>query len=332
MNQYRLNNLIKALVENHITREEYDELMDYLRTHPDDSQLSEVMEQFTAVADRTNHVDDEARQRLYQQIRQHERFKPNRRMRRIWWSSVAAGILLLIGLGYFINQQGLFISGDQQVFSGIAYTERVISNGTRTKIEFPDGSSVWINSGSILRYPTAYMDSPRELYLEGEAYFDVKPLDGKPFIVHTGEVSTHVLGTSFNIQAYEDKQVDVSVASGIVQVKSNHELLGELKANQRIEYDKGAVRKMDTDVYQYLAWQRGELILDDTDLETAAKILARQYDMEIYFANERIKKCKFTASFLQNEKISQIVKVISQINGLDFKIEGKQITFSGSGC
>ncbi len=273
MNQHRLDHLMKSLAENQISREEFDELIEYLRSNPNDIRLAGAMETFDNQQGRVQPLSEKQASTLYEKIKRDRRFKSHGITIRKWLAPIAASILFVIGIGYFYAYQRYFNSGQPTSLpTPIAYVEKKIPNGSRSKMEFPDGTVVWINAGSTLRYPEAYMNAPRELYLEGEAYFEVKPLAGKPFIVHTGAISTQVLGTSFNIHAYEYDAVEVTVSSGKVQVNEAHETLGLLAVNQRLEYhdNGGKVKISEVDADQYLAWHRGELILDDMDLEQAA--------------------------------------------------------------
>lgn len=336
MSVNRLRELISALAENRITKKEYAELMDYLRHEADDEALMEAMEAIEASEHVHDAFDSKRQDKLYKGIKRRLQGASSLvRGKLLVWSVAAA--IVIFGVSIVLFQQ--FSTREHPLLASTGPTsvrlaEKSVPLAQRAQVDFPDGTTVWINAGSTLRYPVDYMNGAREVYLEGEAYFDVKPLEGRPFVVYANGVATHVLGTSFNIQAYNEKEVDVSVTSGIVQVKHRDRLLAQLTEDQRAEYDieHGKVQVLEGSVNSYVAWYRGELILDDMTMNDVAEVLHRQYGIQVYFDKEAVGQCRFTASFLAHEKLNQIISVIAEINKLEYEIQGNSVTFRGAGC
>jgi transmembrane sensor len=230
---------------------------------------------------------------------------------------------------------GFYFLSDNGVVSQVALSEKVLS--PHQIIKLPDGTVVKLNSESSLQYPESFDNRPtREVTLIGEGYFDVAHDPSKEFIVRAGSISTVVLGTAFNIKAYaSDDEVTVTVTRGKVRVSEDDRVLGILKPDQKITFtkDQGATSVQPTDSKKSIAWAEHDLFFDDVTLETAAQQLEKQFGVAIIFSNEKIKSCRFTATFLQRENLQQMLTVICEFNGVQFQELGnKTIEISGDGC
>lgn len=206
----------------------------------------------------------------------------------------------------------------------------------KRQITLADGSKIWINAGSELKYPTAFNGKTREVYLAGEAYFDIQHDVSKPFIIHTGKVITTVLGTAFNIK--EDKNehtVVVTVTRGKVSVANGNEPLGIITPNQQISFntDNDQHSQVNVDAKQAIAWQENDIHFDDITFADAAKQLQQRFKVKINFANEKIKSCRFTGTALEGQKLDNILKVICAFNNATYKtIADGSISINGPGC
>lgn len=190
-------------------------------------------------------------------------------------------------------------------------------------IFLPDGSTVILSPGSKLNYPSSFDGmKKREVFLDGQAFFDIKHNAFRPFIVHTGKLETIVLGTAFNIKSiHGEKDITVTVKRGKVRVSDQHKVLGIITPNQQITYNKEKVSStlkiVDND--SYLDWKNQDLFIDNLTLSEAAKILEDQYKIKIIISNPAIREQRFTATFPKNEKLEQAVKSISEFNGLNYQ-------------
>ncbi len=204
-------------------------------------------------------------------------------------------------------------------------------------IKLQDGSTVVLNEGSTLNYPASFDGkATREVVLIGEGFFDIQHDPQKPFIVHTGNLKTTVLGTAFNIKAYEtEKIITVTVRRGKVKVSDDQKVFGVITPNQQITFDKARklVAQQSVDSRKNIAWLEHDIFFDDVTLAEGAEQLEERFGVTILFNNTRIKACRFTATFVKGENLEQVLQVICEFNGATYsKDEKGTIRIDGEGC
>ena len=257
---------------------------------------------------------------------------------------LAAIITVGISLGIFIYSQlhdfrkRTQIS-DVKLTNDIPVEERAKVNGPAT-IYLSDGSVVWVNKKSRLEYPKAFTGGIREVRLTGEAFFDVAKNSGRPFVIHSTNFTTRVLGTSFKIKDHEgeeSQEVEVVTGKVIVSVKGTttdnvKELI--LKSNRKAVYSKkdntlveiaasdGSVQKLTP---------KSKLEFNEVALKDILKVLSAAHGVNITMANERMKNCIITAD-LSNETLEISLAIISKAINADFTVRGNDIILSGDGC
>jgi transmembrane sensor len=202
--------------------------------------------------------------------------------------------------------------------------------GQKSKIYLPDGSIVWLNAESKISFPEKFADEKREIHLTGEAYFDVIKNADKPFIVKSGNVSTTVLGTEFNVRVFEDEPVmSVALESGKLKVEiegNNATPALFLEPGEVIKYTKkeGMVLKDKFDREQFLSWKDGIIVFKDANLDEIFNTLARWYGVE--FAINKIEaEWTYTGSF-DNETLENVLRSISYTKEFTYFINQKSIT------
>lgn len=205
----------------------------------------------------------------------------------------------------------------------------------RRVLHLPDGSTVTLNKNSRLDYTPGFTGIAREVYLTGEAFFDIVRAPGKPFLVHTGKVTTRVLGTSFNIRAYpSDKAIEITVAHGRVQVTEEKMNMGLLTDAQQLRLeankDQYSFRKVDVD--SIIAWRPKEVRFDDITLREVADKIKSRFGRSIHFTNPVLEKCRVTASFFEDDSLEEIMTVICGISQSTYVIQDDIITVDGKGC
>ncbi|MFP5042869.1 FecR family protein [Parasediminibacterium sp. JCM 36343] len=204
-------------------------------------------------------------------------------------------------------------------------------------INLPDGSVVTLNHDSKLDYPAAFDGNTREVYLTGEAFFDIKHDNKKPFIVHTGKYYTQVLGTAFNIKAYsEDKQILVTVTRGKVKVEKQDgkKLVSYILPGEQVKIvDSIAthIAPVKVDVKKILEWKKEELVFDNTTFDEANIILNNSFGVKLKLKNPSLKNCKFSGKF-KNDNLEKILKIITELTKTTYRIENNIVWISGSGC
>ena len=213
----------------------------------------------------------------------------------------------------------------------VIYNELRTPRGGGYNLTLSDGTEVWLNAGSSFKFPVSFTDSTRQVYLEGEAYFDVSH-NGKPFIVSSGNMDVRVLGTSFNISAYpEDSEIRTTLVEGIVRI----DFTGNNESNSVSEVltpNKQALLKKylsvisieDVDIEQYTSWMQGKLEFSNETLDVVLKRLARWYDFEYEFENIQAKDYHFSARINNTESISTILEMLEMTT--DVKFEFKENT------
>ncbi|GAA3991261.1 FecR family protein [Mucilaginibacter dorajii] len=284
-----------------------------------------------AAADRTQWLSF-----LYSSIRQDidnkgAKVVPIKRSKILWRSIAAVAAVLIIFFSVYLIQSAT--NNDDAVVE-----QTVLKTGINQKqqLTLADGSKVWVNAGSELTYPKTFDGKTREVYLSGEAYFDINHDVTRPFLIHTGKVITTVLGTAFNIK--EDKvshTIVVTVTRGKVSVGNGNKTLGILTPNQQISYrtDSQTAVQAQVDVTQVIAWQQQEIHFEDISFANAATVLEKRFKVKISFSNEKVKKCQFTGTSLNGDNLNKILKVICAFNGATYKTNADgSINIDGPGC
>jgi ferric-dicitrate binding protein FerR (iron transport regulator) len=241
---------------------------------------------------------------------------PSRNNRK-WW--IAAAVVALLGFG------GIYFFNTRPAGSALAAVWQEVRTTTDVQVvRLPDGSKIWLNAGSGIRYDTAFSNGKREIWLQGEAYFDVAQRPDKPFEVHTGHVTTQVLGTAFNIDAYNSTdKIIVTVNSGKVALRDAGRLISQVLPNQRIVCKAdGSFSKDSATVNDMMAWTSGQLVFRNMKFSEVAKRLERKFRAELIFRDASIGNCSITASFTPSTTLEEILDMLALINGSEI-ISGK---------
>ncbi len=214
---------------------------------------------------------------------------------------------------------------------------KTIKRGQKSMLHLKDGTVIFVNSGTKVSYPGKFANDKREIFLDGEAFFEVSHNENKPFIVHTGALDIKVLGTSFNINTFDDK-ITVTLKSGKVYIQNinpeiHYSSLGILNPNQQLVYEKAdnSIRVNEVDVTPYIAWTKKQLIFREEPLYTVVKKLEKWYDVEITLENNQIKDCIFTGTF-DNEPLRLVLESLHNVANINYTLEGNKVKLSGSGC
>jgi len=210
--------------------------------------------------------------------------------------------------------------------------DKVVTNtistprGGEYSVVLPDGTKVWLNADSKIKFPNIFTGNERKVEISGEVYFEVAHNAKMPFIVKTGEVEVRVLGTHFNINAYKDEgSMKVTLLEGSVQVISAYSsAVTTLKPGQQAQLTEGSELKVSTiDVEEVVAWKNGEFQFNETDISTLMRQIARWYDIEVVFAN-KAPSLRFGGSISRKSNLSQVLKIL-EISGVKISIEEKKI-------
>ena len=335
MNRDRIWTLMSRKLSGEATQAELSELDDLVKKHPDTDIPVQFIGEFWTIPTESDEEFLEATYHLHNKRLKERGFDleinryetgslnldfavDNKRKKRLLWAGAAMVCIAVITFFTFLNNTSV----TPAVKESIAQSEVSTKNGSRSKIQLPDGSSVWLNSGSKLVYDNQHFGTGiREVTLVGEAYFDVVKNPAKPFIIHTAKMDIKVLGTAFNVKCYpEDKNTETSLIRGSIEVtlkdrqekilmKPNEKLilsnedLKPLKINTaQAKQPSLAVKEMPIIELGHLtlfpkdnsivetAWVENKLLFSEESLGEIATKMERWYGVTIVIKSEKLKK------------------------------------------
>jgi len=233
-----------------------------------------------------------------------------------------AAIFLIIAGGIFILYKSGIVFKNNKNFS---WKEKVTGAGEKGYITLSDGTKIILNADSKLRYPTEFGGKERDVYLEGEAYFEVTHNPRKSFEVHSGNFTTIDLGTEFNVKAFPgENKFSVALVSGKVEVKErkNDKSISKaiLKPTQEYTYNKnsGLSNVEEFDYFQVTGWKDNILVFKQKPMKDVIAVLYRTYGVQIELADSSIYNVKVNANF-ENESLWTVINTIKAFTGLNYK-------------
>lgn len=273
----------------------------------------------------------------------------------ITYVAAAAFIIFIIILYPLVGITGK----TNKVATSTAGNEITVNPGAKTKLRLPDGTHVWVNSDSKLSYSGTFKGPLREVYLEGEAYFDVVKDPARPFIVHTGGIDIRVLGTAFNVKAYKaESTIEATLIHGLIEVTKPDQPDAPkviLKPHEKLIFDKYAadenkktdehlangnfskeeIKKPAITIAQIAnnivdsaiietSWVYNRLSFEDEKFDNIALKMERWFNVKITINNDKIKSYKLTGSF-ENETIDEALKELQYLISFSYKITGREI-------
>lgn len=242
------------------------------------------------------------------------------------WLKIAAAIMILAGAA----TAGFLLLRTPPAVKTVVQSRKVQPASENNFIQLPDGSTVIVSPGSKLEYPASFDGQPkREVYLEGKALFQVDHQSVQPFVVHTGNVQTTVLGTSFEIRAMPGmKDITVTVIKGKVQVAHDAKTLGILSANEQIIYNTSNKEhhQLQLDAKAQVAWQAEDLFFDDVTMQYAARLLEERFQVTVSITDEKLQSSRFSTTFAKEESLEQVLNSICTFNNAAYRIDKAQKT------
>lgn len=209
----------------------------------------------------------------------------------------------------------------------ILYNTLTVPRGGRYQLVLPDGTAVWLNSLSTLRFPATFTGKERRITITGEAYFEVTKNPDRPFIVAANGIEVEVLGTHFNIMAYTDEEaIKTTLVEGSVKLRSgNKEMIIKPGEQARVAKNGSMNRIADADVEQALAWKNGFFHFNETNIKEIMRQVQRWYDVEVAYQGST-NDLDFSGVFSKKAYAWDLLKVLEATETVHFKIEGKKIT------
>ena len=262
--------------------------------------------------------------------------KTRRKGIRSWYriAAIFSGAILISGIWLF---SGYFTAPTKDTDLSAAYVEKSNPSGKKSIIKLGDGTIIKLNAASKLMVPPKFSENERKVTLLGEAYFEVAEDTKRPFIVTSGDISTTVLGTAFNIRAYPDENdIKVAVASGKVVVKKTDSNEKDQKSESLIllpdemavySKDQLTTRKSDFDFMEVFAWKDDVIYFKDANIYEILETLEKWYGVTFVINNELNKNKDFTTSY-RNKPLKAILEGLGFVFEFEFEINGKVITIN----
>lgn len=326
----RQRQLLQKFLMGACTPSEQQQVKKLLDTKDGKALLSELMEQRDQTAGLYEQqgadeqdLDDKVQ---YWKTQVHERMasakknddRPVRRLRFLRYAAIWAGILLTAGVAVWQVRKSA-------TPSEMVYVKKENLKGVPVRYVLPDSSSIYLAAGSSFSYAEDYPKSGRDIQLQGAAFFDVKRDEAHPFTIHTGEVATRVLGTSFRVSAFEGEPLEVAVATGKVGVSKNEgkEELATLTPGKKISYDKvsGKAELSDVEIGGLEQWKTGELVFDEQSLALVAKELKRRYGVTVICKDAATSGYKVSGTFGATDSVETVLKMLSILGKFQYDVQ-----------
>ncbi|WP_104384361.1 FecR family protein [Sphingobacterium sp. HMA12] len=200
------------------------------------------------------------------------------------------------------------------------------TKGETYRIKLPDGTQVWLNAASALKYPMRFaLKGKREVELTGEAYFEVAKDIRHPFVVQTAGQQIEVLGTHFNVNSYSDEPaLRTTLLEGRVEVSSHHQKLRLLPGQQSSLSSNGVLKLQQVDTAPVVAWINHEFMFDDDDIESVMRKIARWYKVDVIYQGKKTTE-KFGGGISRFDDVRQVLNLLEKTGAVHFRIEGKTL-------
>jgi transmembrane sensor len=210
-----------------------------------------------------------------------------------------------------------------------------VTTDKNSKINLSDGSTIWLNTNSKMNHPQEFPSDKREVFLEGEGYFEVSKDSLRPFIIHAGNSTTRVIGTSFNVCSQpNENNIVVTVTSGKVTVyaSTNTNTSVILVKGERAVMNKKSLHivKEINDDKNFMAWKTGKVIFEDTPFAAVARVLSIHYKKEIV-VDKALLNCRLTSVF-DNQSLAEVMEELKAMHALQIQNNGDSIIITGEGC
>lgn len=325
----RLAYLFFRYYEKKCTQQEKDELFELLRHSENDAAVRQLIEETWALDHPAYTQDNATANKILEYIISREPPVIRKIRDRYFYLRYAAAVLVVV-LASFFTYHYYFLRPVNHSHAPVA---SVAGPATDQCLTLSDGSKVLLHQDAHILFDSTFSGKTREVTLKGEAYFDIRH-DARPFIVHTGNITTTVLGTAFNINEH-DKDIVITVTKGKVRVDNGAGDFGILRRNEQITVDRlhNKLKKMqEVDAGEAIAWKKPYLLFNDASMKDAVLELEQRFHVTISLTNPSLENCNVTATFTGGEPLEQIIKVLSKINNMDYRITGTHIELNGEGC
>ena len=326
--QQEIENLLPAWFEGALSPDEKDQLRSWKEASDENARVFAEFEAVWQQTERLRSMKKYNEQAALVEIRRKINQQQKPRFLQLF-KTVAAVLLfpLLFSSIYFFlhNTQSEAVFAEQQW-----YTLKT-GSGMRSEFQLPDGTKVWWNSNTTLRYPVAFSAAVREVFISGEAYFDVAKNQHKPFMVNTGKLTIQVTGTEFMASNYpDDKLTEIVLVEGSVNLcqtdaKVKDKLIRRMQPGDRAILEEGDNKLFieQVNVAKYVAWKDGRLIFRDDAMTEVVRRLNRWYGVDIQLNEEHLEDYVYTATF-EDESLFQVLDLLKISAPIEYTIKQRE--------
>jgi len=319
INAEELAEFSKLISSNEAYRKEYESLVMYWQQ--DEKPYDRIADIFEGIKSRTDIPEREAKASV-QVRRMKSQFSLVQKI-------AAVLFIFIVSAGIYKVFSGKFSDKVETEWKQLETPSRLLSS-----LHLPDGTKVTLNSGSVLKYPVAFKGNNREVFLTGEAYFEVTRDHKHPFIVHTDKMNIRVLGTAFNVKSYmSDRTEEATLIRGSIQVtfpdNPNEKVL--LKPTDKIvlkdsnyHLEKQSYYNQQDSSIMEILWMTNKLAFRNETFETIANQLSRKYGVKIVFTNNGLRDLKFTGEF-EKETLNQALFSLQLVTPFRYRIKGNNV-------
>lgn len=286
--------------------------------------------------------------RLNKRILQYQN-KPAKSIPVIRFGRVAAVMLMLVASSFFLY---FFLVNNKKDNEMVQMFEAIAPPSQKSQIILSDGTKVWLNSGTVLKYSPDYGKQTRDVFLQGEAYFEVAKNPHKPFQVHASKLVIKALGTSFNVKCYDnEKTIETTLVEGSVKIFKNASAISRkytpiiLKPNEKAVFVKenehmevailekekfvASSRTMSIpdlpSIEAVISWKNEELIFENETFEEMAMKLERWYNVKFILSDQTMKTERYSGAFTNDESLDKVLEIISKATPIRYEIKNKTV-------
>lgn len=246
--------------------------------------------------------------------------------RKVYINLARIAAIFILAVIISVTYQKIFVKTAGTQTGEITYQQVKAAFGTQSRIELPDGSIVFLNSGSSMRFPSTFAANPiRKVELTGEGHFSVTKNEEQPFLVVTDKFQVKVLGTTFSINAYSGNSLHtVALVEGKVNIirPGQEEKIIEMQKNQVYSFDPASNKfslRNDDNLNKYTQWVSGKIVFFDDHIHTVVEKLENWYNVDIEIADAKLESYRFTGTFM-DEPIEQILDILNLTSNMQYKI------------
>lgn len=314
--------LISRYLSGQASLEDFNDLLSWLNCSKENLIYFQQVKNIWDVSGRNPGSELIDAEEAFSKIKERIKFKTPRLKLWHYWKNIAAVLLIPLFAGNILYYS--YCEGNSGALSEPAYNEVLASFGTRSSLKLSDGSIVWLNSGSSLKYPDRFSGNERIVSLKGEAYFEIESDIDKPFIVKTSSLSVIATGTKFNVTEYSDSGVSgITLVSGKIEVsmKNDNSNQSNIKMDikQHLSYNRsdGTYSIINVNPYQFISWKEGVLIFRNDPLITVVNRIGQIFNVDIELRGEKLQNYRYRATF-KDESLEEILKLLKLSSPIDY--------------